>query len=696
MELSEKLHKVQKLLFQEEHMNKLEQSLKNYQVDSLTQTYKRFLIHQKAHYDLGFIIYNIFMNDQFSSTNSLINSFFANLNEDPVLNQVEPFNSDFNLQLPANIEELESIAKYKNLDVVSFICIPTIFHYFMSQYDCDAFISSMQENFISSPYFSDLVRSIFIIPDFIDFINIVFSPIISPYINEPINDSTSAIISSSSLLRWKQNAHRIPSIIRSLLMISLNPEEVLWSSFFEPAFLYKGKNSISLLQFYGFIDSYQQPNQQFLSQFSQIIHNNLHSFVEIISDPSNSSPPFTITEDDRNVAQNFINFTIRSTLDQSLENSFKTHKEFLMPEEYNIKFIQLNVSTPLNLFGKESSMIISPISALSQLLRLSDPIPKNLFQNIDNIRENFKDLFERKIVFSGDSKSFCKRSALFGAMFDLLSNYDKFNESLDEISKSDKNLLKEITSLTVLIQHVQKYSHGQSILLNFGGFFLMKDFKISDFSSLPEYIEDITKYNNNIRSSIAKVSKFDKINIIQKAMIITRNISFNDFLALRSDIIPFDIAFSQAISLDPISLINKFVTYSNKLHKVMETMPSIPECSELIERLLTAFRVPAPYQKMVIINEVFQDLYSLLEKMLPYGSEFGPDDKNSALLSIIIHANPPNFVSNLVFIETFAPLSPLCDEMTFPEWAPVLNLSLLKTIFNSESLIDQYLLKDFP
>ena len=202
-------------------------------------------------------------------------------------NQITAFNrviTNFTDQIPVLAKACADLAKNKPelIDQMTFSTIPGLFGYLWSAESASKYLEFMKEIIANynehAPLFA---RVIFAVPQFRQFFDAVMNELINKVPKVDSEDVANEFF-NSFLAKWTDSAQFCPNIVKECLSYSSEPGELLFNSFFKPAF--------ESPRTFGIIPLSLRIGPEPTRLISDVIHSKIQELCTVINNVENPSP----------------------------------------------------------------------------------------------------------------------------------------------------------------------------------------------------------------------------------------------------------------------------------------------------------------------------------------------------------------------------------------------------------------------
>lgn len=606
--------------------------------------------------------------------------------------------------------------KYKDLiDLVTFSLVPSLSLEFLEANSINKFIEFVGK---LPPTLQPLLsRSIFVSPFFLQFIHLIFYYDLKPFYEGIFtacfpyyNNSFQKNIQNKFLASIKLNIHLLPSYISLFLNSFKNirqRELILKQAFFHQIIKYPAMFSIVNHHICENEDQYLAVSN-FLKQL--FTDDFIHEFDQIIISSIFFKDTFLNQQYSDKYYSSFKNCKIFSNIDEFIMEEINAIDTKLTNNEANYDIYELIKGKKIQNYylfrGKYSDDeddfdINNPIyqqslrqendgwSHAKDLLKKSPPLPS--LPQIDNDAAN-----------QNDNKGSTKGKPNFISMINstLVNKYDPMNSISDFLTynmirnsvrnishyktefqkmKTEHNEVKEaitaghilkseINKLTINIEHIliSNSEYFISYMTKNENISIKIPTKIHEIVSNPiQTIEKLISYTELAYETIKPITgNADSYSILAQRYY--SNFRFNDFLALRSDLIKYDQKIQNCL-VNNFHVIKEIITDKAKEldsgEKIfLKTLQyQITDFDIYSKKVITAFESNSdPISKT---SDILSAIQFFLDK---FGQDpgIGPDAIINMTEFLLAYANPPHMLSNIIYIMEFCNFKESCGKVT--------------------------------
>lgn len=649
-------------------MNLIEKQFREKQYKVLEAGYEKALGHQKRHYILVYMIMHFYKTGHWPSF------FYSFVREQVAFDPVVLVYPD--PQKLMNNAKLVDVSNEELVDAVTFSTLPCYCDFFFTEFGINLFVkflNSVEENKLRFAY----ARSVFVSPGFLNFIELVLKPVLSPIVCDN-TAVTTEYVAVTIKEKWQLHTSKIPHVVIKVLQAEKIPTTALSQAFFEIAL-----QSSEYARLYGLIEANQSINETFLVQLRSLLTDG--SDQTILDDlvfmtvRAKSDVPI-LGEYDRVNVPSLFQPRLFSIFDFNAVSALAMNGSFVAPMFYKMFSCQMEGEKKEESVHNmaEQTMLrqsIDPKAELRHLLQSADPIP-----NFKVIPEELtvEQFFENYLVRRG-SRSTLNRRREYMNVLKTQNVVESETAALAVLANVHLDRKKEIRALSAFtkiltaysdlsgmtagareqIQNLFDYICVSGLLDSYGKiyptideYFTTPNLHLDVHREMCHYIEQKGPAYLQARPYIFNVYQY-----------LTSQFTFERFRAMRADLISYDVHVTQYLAgavdnavikcfypkgevIEPTP--GKFDKWYFIYNKVRE----LKKQDYLIDIIVQACNESSPMRKAKELDRGIGSAISFVHEGFP-GGELGEDEKLPMSLAFLIICNPPFLVSNLVYIQEF-------------------------------------------
>lgn len=582
------------------------------------------------------------------------------------------------------------------IDYISFNIIPSLYLMFLESDHFDKFcnfiakIKKEDKNNYLHYLFS---RSLFVSPMFLKFFRQSTYPIFNPIYNGHLPPNFCDLIKNIQikiqkdlLQSFRKNVCFIPSYIKIFLNQMKDTQKILTECLFKPFFENPDIYLVVDASITDFEDKMNSLKDLLKSVFSTDF---IKEISKIIDENPDSEKTLFIQKNDTSKPTKSLYKKIINSVDQIVLEKMKNFLEDNNPKQIDIfgNLIIDKYEIYASLFEDEENDHNAKIYQATQvgidncwmqfrkLLKESSPLPLNYVLPDEKVNsESFVNLIKELMFYTNDPYSAINAETSFNLFISAFTNV------------RDKNIVSSRQDFKAKMQSLVKSHREQSVAMKQMSLFKSELFLLSTkkidtihliqelyntkltysvqtpdeqeslptkpfviLSNIKQINSDFQQYRRSQSGKIAQLLNVDCTEILFRRFF--NPIKFNQFCSYRRDLYKYDQATHEAFQQFIINLHPENETDTYHKH-VIKAAKHIEFFTDLITELNKAFEADTdPITKLNDINKAMNLILThFADKFCP---DAGEDDFQSLRNIIISYANPPRFVSNVIYLLEF-------------------------------------------